>query len=74
MQWIVLLKLLLLVMCVLYTLVTMCGGNPLNGAYGFRYWRDPGPIVGNTALTQLQAFLAALLVPHLPSQDQTCSQ
>ncbi|KAI7181612.1 amino acid permease [Hortaea werneckii] len=25
-----------------FVLVTMCGGNPLSDAYGFRYWSDPG--------------------------------
>ncbi|KAI7154687.1 amino acid permease, partial [Hortaea werneckii] len=25
-----------------FVLVTMCGGNPLGDAYGFRYWSDPG--------------------------------
>ncbi|OTA39000.1 hypothetical protein BTJ68_01098 [Hortaea werneckii EXF-2000] len=25
-----------------FVIVTMCGGNPLGDAYGFRYWSDPG--------------------------------
>lgn len=45
----------------MYTIVTMCGGNPLHDAYGFRYWRDPGPIVGTTSSERLEAFLSALL-------------
>ncbi|OTB13868.1 hypothetical protein K445DRAFT_319743 [Daldinia sp. EC12] len=34
----------ILLICILYmfTLVTMCGGNPKHDAYGFRYWSDPG--------------------------------
>lgn len=39
----------------------MCGANPLHDAYGFRYWRDPGPVVGTTRSEQLRAFLSALL-------------
>ncbi|KPM38668.1 putative proline-specific permease put4 [Neonectria ditissima] len=31
-------KILLLVGLVLFTIVTMCGGNPRRDAYGFRYW------------------------------------
>ncbi|KAF4120338.1 Amino acid permease [Geosmithia morbida] len=34
------LKILLLFGLVLITLVTMCGGNPKDDAYGFRYWKD----------------------------------
>ncbi|KFA67305.1 hypothetical protein S40285_03631 [Stachybotrys chlorohalonatus IBT 40285] len=33
-------KILLLIGLVMITLVTMCGGNPRNDAYGFRYWGD----------------------------------
>ncbi|OBT69482.1 hypothetical protein VE03_01073 [Pseudogymnoascus sp. 23342-1-I1] len=28
-----------------YTFVTMVGGNPEKDAYGFRYWKNPGPFV-----------------------------
>jgi amino acid transporter len=27
-----------------FTFVTMVGGNPKKDAYGFRHWRDPGPM------------------------------
>jgi amino acid transporter len=27
-----------------FTFITMVGGNPKKDAYGFRYWRDPGPM------------------------------
>lgn len=37
-------KILLLVGLVMITLVTMCGGNPRNDAYGFRYWGDGNAI------------------------------
>jgi len=35
-------KLLLIVGLILFTFITMVGGNPSHDAYGFRYWRDPG--------------------------------
>jgi yeast amino acid transporter len=25
-----------------FTIVTICGGNPINDAHGFRYWNNPG--------------------------------
>ncbi|ODO01826.1 amino acid transporter [Cryptococcus wingfieldii CBS 7118] len=46
----------------IYTLVVMCGGNPLHDAFGFRYWKDPGPLAGNTPTTRLQAFVNAVNV------------
>lgn len=30
--------------------------------YGFRYWKEPGPWVGNTAGTRLQSFVNAVNV------------
>lgn len=42
-------KIILIAMLLLFTFITMCGGNPLNDKYGFRYWHDPGPIVENNA-------------------------
>ncbi|KAG5795449.1 hypothetical protein H9Q69_005498 [Fusarium xylarioides] len=35
----------------------MLGGNPLHDRFGFRYWKNPGPWVGNTAPTRLQSFV-----------------
>jgi yeast amino acid transporter len=46
-----------------FTLITMCGGNPQHDAYGFRYWKDPGPFaeyVATGTLGQFQGFLGAL--------------
>lgn len=34
-------KIFLMVMLMMYTFVTMVGGNPREDAYGFRYWEDP---------------------------------
>ncbi|WVQ80706.1 hypothetical protein IAT38_002811 [Cryptococcus sp. DSM 104549] len=39
-------KVFLMIGLTLYTLVTMCGGNPLHDAYGFRFWKHPGPFAG----------------------------
>lgn len=34
-------KILLMLGLMLYTFITMVGGNPDRDPYGFRYWRDP---------------------------------
>lgn len=56
-------KVILIFMLFGFTLVTMCGGNPKNDAYGFRYWENPGSFAewhttGN--LGRFEGFLAAL--------------
>jgi amino acid transporter len=43
-------KIFLMLGLMMYTFVTMVGGNPDRDPYGFRYWRDPvrrscGPIM-----------------------------
>ncbi|KAL2823575.1 amino acid permease/ SLC12A domain-containing protein [Aspergillus cavernicola] len=38
-------KIFLMLGLMLYTFITMVGGNPDRDAYGFRYWRDPGSFV-----------------------------
>ncbi|TGZ78805.1 putative general amino acid permease [Ascodesmis nigricans] len=40
--WLAITKLLLIVGLIIFTFITMLGGNPLNDRYGFRYWKDPG--------------------------------
>lgn len=40
--WAALGKVLLIVGLIIYTFVTMLGGNPLGDRYGFRYWNNPG--------------------------------
>ncbi|KAI9892617.1 MAG: hypothetical protein M1814_001310 [Vezdaea aestivalis] len=40
--WLAFGKLLLIVGLILFTFITMLGGNPENDRYGFRYWREPG--------------------------------
>ncbi|KAL3459371.1 amino acid permease/ SLC12A domain-containing protein [Aspergillus heterothallicus] len=38
-------KIFLMLGLMMYTFVTMVGGNPDKDPYGFRYWRDPGSFV-----------------------------
>ncbi|KAL4963138.1 amino acid permease/ SLC12A domain-containing protein [Aspergillus stella-maris] len=38
-------KIFLMLGLMMYTFITMVGGNPDRDPYGFRYWRDPGAFV-----------------------------
>ncbi|KAK8168740.1 amino acid permease/ SLC12A domain-containing protein [Phyllosticta citrichinensis] len=40
--WTALFKVLLAIGLILFTFISMLGGNPQGDRYGFRYWRDPG--------------------------------
>lgn len=40
--WLAIGKMILIVGLLIYTFVTMLGGNPQKDRYGFRYWKDPG--------------------------------
>ena len=40
--WAALGKMLLIIGLIIYTFITMLGGNPLGDRYGFRYWNNPG--------------------------------
>ncbi|KAF2014106.1 general amino acid permease-like protein AGP2 [Aaosphaeria arxii CBS 175.79] len=56
-------KVVLIFMLFSFTFITMCGGNPKHDAYGFRYWRDPGPMaeyLSTGALGRWEGFLGAL--------------
>ncbi|KAJ6002598.1 hypothetical protein N7451_005145 [Penicillium sp. IBT 35674x] len=56
-------KVILLLMLFLFTFITMVGGNPQHDAYGFRYWKHPGPFAPHhTAgdIGRFEGFLAAL--------------
>ncbi|KAL9086685.1 MAG: hypothetical protein Q9165_007004 [Trypethelium subeluteriae] len=56
-------KLILFLIVLLFTLVTMSGGNPKHDAYGFRYWSNPGAFAVSVTkghLGQFEGFLAAL--------------
>jgi amino acid transporter len=48
-----------------FTSITMVGGNPQHDAYGFRYWKDPGPFANlydNGSLGRFEGFLGALWI------------
>lgn len=56
-------KVILIFILFAFTFITMVGGNPQHDAYGFRYWRNPGPMAeyrstGDTG--RFEGFLAAL--------------
>lgn len=56
-------KIILIFLLFFFTLVTMCGGNPQNDAYGFRHWQDPGPFnehLSEGHLGRFEGFLGAL--------------
>ena len=56
-------KITLMILLFMFTFITMVGGNPIKDAYGFRYWKDPGPIsnyYGDGKSGELRAFLAAI--------------
>ncbi|KAI5815007.1 amino acid permease/ SLC12A domain-containing protein [Pyronema omphalodes] len=55
--WLALGKLLLIVGLILFTFITMVGGNPARDAYGFRYWKDPGAFAEHYTTGSLGKFL-----------------
>ncbi|KAM9936699.1 hypothetical protein OXX80_003757 [Metschnikowia pulcherrima] len=62
--WLSLGKVVLASGLILFTFITMVGGNPQHDAFGFRYWRDPGPMFTayhDGALGRFQGFLACLI-------------
>ncbi|KAL4731387.1 hypothetical protein ACLX1H_000353 [Fusarium chlamydosporum] len=60
--WLALGKVLLAAGLILYTIIVMLGGNPLNDRFGFRYWKDPGVWAGHDAGSRLQSFVNAVNV------------
>ncbi|KIV86968.1 hypothetical protein PV11_02542 [Exophiala sideris] len=56
-------KVILIAMLFSFTFITMVGGNPKHDAYGFRYWKTPGPMAehhSTGSLGRFEGFLAAL--------------
>ncbi|KAF2708662.1 histidine permease [Pleomassaria siparia CBS 279.74] len=54
-------KVILIMILFSFTFVTMVGGNPQKDAYGFRHWRNPGPLALDTNnLGRFEGFLGAL--------------
>ena len=61
--WLSIGKVILLFILYMFTLVTMCGGNPSHDAFGFRYWNHPGAFAeyrSKGSKGQFEGFLAAL--------------
>lgn len=53
----------LIFMLFFFTFVTMVGCNPKHNAYGFRYWRNPGPLAAYHTtgdLGRFEGFLACI--------------
>lgn len=62
--WLAIGKILLAVGLMLFTFITMVGGNPQHDAFGFRYWRDPGSFttyLSSGSLGYFRAFLQCLI-------------
>lgn len=63
--WLSLGKVILAVGLLLFTFITMVGGNPQHDAFGFRYWRDPGPMYEVAwalgAMGRFQGFMMCLI-------------
>ncbi|KAI4740320.1 amino acid permease [Aureobasidium sp. EXF-12298] len=53
-------KVFLMIGLFFFTFATMVGGNPLHDAYGFRYWRVPGPFVEHLESDGTGKFLGIL--------------
>ncbi|KAM5344403.1 hypothetical protein ACJ41O_012940 [Fusarium nematophilum] len=56
-------KVILLLIVFSFTFVTMVGGNPKHDAYGFRYWKNPGPFAEHITtgdLGRFEGFLGSL--------------
>ncbi|WWC62330.1 uncharacterized protein I303_104926 [Kwoniella dejecticola CBS 10117] len=60
--WISITKILLQIGLTLYTLIAMCGGNPLHDKFGFRAWKTPGPFgAGETPALRMKGIWDAVL-------------
>lgn len=58
--WLALGKVFLIVGLIVYTLVTMLGGNPLHDRFGFRFWSEPGAFAELYKTGSLGRFLGFL--------------
>jgi amino acid transporter len=59
-QWLALGKVLLIVGLIIFTFITMLGGNPLHDRFGFRYWENPGAFAELYRTGSLGRFLGFL--------------
>lgn len=58
-------KILLIIILFSFTFVSMVGGKPQHDAFGFRHWRDPGPMaeyVTKRYLGRFEGFLGAFWI------------
>ncbi|KAE8374860.1 amino acid permease/ SLC12A domain-containing protein [Aspergillus bertholletiae] len=53
-------KIFLMIGLILYTFITMVGGNPHHDPIGFRYWNDPGAFVSHLVPGDTGRFLGVL--------------
>ena len=58
--WLALGKVLLIIGLIIYTFITMLGGNPLHDRFGFRYWKNPGSFAELYKTRSLGRFLGFL--------------
>ncbi|KAJ9627752.1 general amino acid permease agp2 [Taxawa tesnikishii (nom. ined.)] len=58
--WCALGKVLLIVGLIIFTFITMLGGNPLGDRFGFRYWKNPGAFAELYKTGDLGRFLGFL--------------
>jgi len=59
--WLSITKVLLMLGLTAYTFITMVGGNPIGDKYGFRFWKTPGPFVGETPALRMKGVFDALV-------------
>ncbi|KAI9819851.1 MAG: hypothetical protein M1827_006420 [Pycnora praestabilis] len=58
--WLSLGKVILALLLIVYTFITMLGGNPQHDRFGFRYWKDPGSFAELYKTGSLGRFLGFL--------------
>ena len=58
--WAALGKVLLIIGLIIFTFISMLGGNPLHDRYGFRYWNNPGSFAELYRTGNLGRFLGFL--------------
>jgi amino acid transporter len=62
--WISLMKVILIIGLLIMTFFLMVGVNPQRDAFGFRFWRDPGPMaeyISTGDMGRFQGFFACVL-------------
>ncbi|KAK6904382.1 hypothetical protein I204_07014 [Kwoniella mangroviensis CBS 8886] len=58
--WISIGKIFMIFGAVIFTFITMVGGNPKHDKYGFRFWKDPGPFADSSGVDRAQAIWHAV--------------